>query len=64
MRRTAIVSLSLALCLAACQAPHSTRPETKPPTTTAAMSKNAYPAAKTVAQVDDYHGTKVADPYR
>src|SRR5687767_8045941 len=24
----------------------------------------AYPAAKKVAQVDDYHGTKVADPYR
>ena len=24
----------------------------------------AYPKAKTVEQVDDYHGTKVADPYR
>ena len=24
----------------------------------------AYPKAKTVNQVDDYHGTKVADPYR
>ncbi len=24
----------------------------------------AYPKAKTVDQVDDYHGTKVADPYR
>ncbi|MDX6269665.1 MAG: prolyl oligopeptidase [Acidobacteriota bacterium] len=24
----------------------------------------AYPAAKKVEQVDDYHGTKVADPYR
>jgi len=23
-----------------------------------------YPAAHKVAQVDDYHGTKVADPYR
>src|SRR5208337_3097218 len=23
-----------------------------------------YPKAKTVDQVDDYHGTKVADPYR
>src|ERR1700739_3050510 len=23
-----------------------------------------YPRAKTVDQVDDYHGTKVADPYR
>src|SRR5580698_82108 len=24
----------------------------------------SYPKAKTVDQVDDYHGTKVADPYR
>ena len=24
----------------------------------------AYPKAKTVDQVDDYHGVKVADPYR
>jgi prolyl oligopeptidase len=23
-----------------------------------------YPKAKTVDQVDDYHGTKVSDPYR
>lgn len=29
------------------------------------MSKSpVYPAAKKVEQVDDYHGTKVADPYR
>ena len=27
-------------------------------------SKLDYPKAKTVDQVDDYHGTKVADPYR
>ncbi len=27
-------------------------------------SKIAYPAAKSVDQVDDYHGTRVADPYR
>ena len=24
----------------------------------------AYPATKKIEQVDDYHGTKVADPYR
>ncbi len=28
------------------------------------MSKSLYPAARKEAQVDDYHGTKVADPYR
>ncbi|MGB7599578.1 MAG: prolyl oligopeptidase family serine peptidase [Candidatus Sulfotelmatobacter sp.] len=28
------------------------------------LTKLEYPKAKTVDQVDDYHGTKVADPYR
>ncbi len=28
------------------------------------LTKLNYPKAKTVDQVDDYHGTKVADPYR
>jgi prolyl oligopeptidase len=28
------------------------------------MKKLVYPSAKQVNQVDDYHGTKVADPYR
>jgi prolyl oligopeptidase len=31
---------------------------------TADASMLKYPASKTVDQVDDYHGTKVADPYR
>jgi prolyl oligopeptidase len=30
----------------------------------AAANPSSYPKAKTVEQVDDYHGTKVADPYR
>jgi prolyl oligopeptidase len=30
----------------------------------AAQTPLVYPKAKTVDQVDDYHGTKVADPYR
>jgi prolyl oligopeptidase len=28
------------------------------------MSKTIYPSVKTVDQVDDYHGMKIADPYR
>ena len=28
------------------------------------MKKNSYPVAKKTDQVDDYHGVKVADPYR
>ena len=30
----------------------------------AASERLAYPATRKVDQVDDYHGTKVADPYR
>ncbi|MBX7218841.1 MAG: prolyl oligopeptidase family serine peptidase [Blastocatellia bacterium] len=33
-------------------------------TASSSNSPLAYPAAKRVEQVDDYHGTKVADPYR
>jgi prolyl oligopeptidase len=28
------------------------------------MKKNSYPVAKKIDQLDDYHGVKVADPYR
>lgn len=54
-----ILALSPLLLLAACGT-DSHRPETPsatPPTL-------AYPAAARVDQVDDYHGTRVADPYR
>ena len=37
---------------------------TQLPAADAKASKLNYPAAKAVEQVDDYHGTKVADPYR
>jgi prolyl oligopeptidase len=54
------------LALAACQnpAPKSAAepPMSKPPR--AALPHPDYPATKTVAQVDEYHGVKVADPYR
>ena len=35
-----------------------------PATLAAATAPAAYPKPKTVEQVDDYHGTRVADPYR
>ena len=37
-----------------------------PPTNSAAVevATLAYPSARTVDQIDDYHGVKVADPYR
>src|SRR5450755_3217185 len=56
-------TLALALALSACQ---TTTQSTRPDNTAAmkAMTQLTYPVAKTVTQVDDYHGTKVADPYR
>jgi prolyl oligopeptidase len=37
---------------------------TSAPAQTGELKKLSYPAAPTSNQVDDYHGTKVADPYR
>jgi len=56
VRRTALpflLSLSSLLCVVAVLAGNAPSP-----------SKFDYPKAKTIDQVDDYHGTKVADPYR
>jgi prolyl oligopeptidase len=50
---------ALTALLAACQSP--TRPAGSAATTPATMN---YPTTKTVAQVDDYHGVRIADPYR
>ena len=63
MRILFLPLLAAVLILGACQpTTQSTRHENK--AATKAMSPLTYPVAKTVAQVDDYHGTKVADPYR
>ncbi len=37
---------------------------TSAPATAAPGGKFSYPVTRTVEQIDDYHGTKVADPYR
>ncbi|MBI1853265.1 MAG: S9 family peptidase [Planctomycetes bacterium] len=51
-----IVSIVVAACASEHEATESSaRPSTKP---------SAYPVAKKTDQVDDYHGTRVADPYR
>ena len=63
MRFLLLPPLVLALALSACQTTmQSTHPENSP--AMQAMTPLTYPVAKTVAQVDEYHGTQVADPYR
>src|SRR5687767_2232904 len=70
--RYLILPFAIATALAACkdETPASTTADTTaaapaPATPPAATPKRfAYPEAKVVEQSDDYHGTKVADPYR
>jgi len=68
MLRSAPLLLGLAACLSACQmssnATHPGNDAAPPPKTSAPASGGRYPAAKTVDQVDTYHGTQVHDPYR
>jgi prolyl oligopeptidase len=65
--RRSLLATSI-LLLAACSASESPAPTAQAPAAEAASPKAAaklsYPAARTVDQVDDYHGEKVADPYR
>ncbi len=63
MRLSLLLPAALATLLAACQNPPAKhdQPHSAAPT---AMTQSAYPKAKAGAQVDDYHGTRIADPYR
>ncbi|HEX3895438.1 MAG TPA: prolyl oligopeptidase family serine peptidase [Rudaea sp.] len=63
MRITLMLPAALALVLAACQGQQSARPAPQASARKSAADSN-YPVAKTGNQVDDYHGTKIADPYR
>src|SRR6185295_4116005 len=69
MLRHAAFLLALLAGLSGCQMSISNNARPAPggsATTSAASTQQtgAYPAAKQSAQVDDYHGVKVADPYR
>jgi prolyl oligopeptidase len=62
MRRCLLLSFALLSTLSACQMQNTTKPTEK--SANAMSVASGYPVAKTGNQVDDYHGTKVADPYR
>ena len=62
MFKKSLIAVALAATLVACGG--SPEPEVVAPATPVASAKIVYPAARTVEQVDDYHGTKVSDPYR
>ena len=51
-----VLAFSAALLLVACSADSNRRGDTQP--------AFVYPSAARIVQVDDYHGTKVEDPYR
>ena len=65
MRHLPLIPILLIATLSACHAAPqpTTRPQNKP-ATNAMTTTSTYPTARTVPQTDDYHGTKVADPYR
>jgi prolyl oligopeptidase len=63
MRISLLLPAALATVLAACQSPPA-RHDQKPAAAAVATAESGYPKAKTGTQVDDYHGTKIADPYR
>ncbi len=63
MRLSILLPAALASLLAACQNP-PVKPMPGTPPEAKTISDSIYPVAKTGTQIDDYHGTRVADPYR
>ena len=63
MRLSLVFPVVLATLLAACQN-QPAKTSAAPRAETKTMIDSSYPVAKTGNQVDDYHGTKIADPYR
>ena len=51
--------VALAILAASCTTPQSAEPAAKD-----VSAAPSYPPTRTVEQIDDYHGTKVPDPYR
>ncbi len=67
MRQPVVLSVIAAVALSACQPAPPTKPASQAmssDTKHGAVTSLTYPVAKTMAQTDDYHGVKVADPYR
>jgi prolyl oligopeptidase len=59
-----IAGITLLALLAIQLVPVSAQSSLKQPTAQGSIQKMVYPQAKKGEQVDDYHGTKIADPYR
>src|ERR1700743_1298771 len=64
MRISLLLPAALAAVLAACQNPPARHDQASSAAALAATAESGYPKAKTGTQVDDYHGTKIDDPYR
>jgi prolyl oligopeptidase len=64
MRISLLLPVALATLLAACQNPPAKPDRTTSAAPSATTADSGYPKAKMGTQIDDYHGTKIADPYR
>jgi len=67
VRQPVVLFVIAAIALSACQSAPPTKPASQAmpsDTKRGAVTSLSYPVAKTIAQTDDYHGVKVADPYR